>query len=109
MTIKTLMCEALKYLWKIQPGGEQLYDLLLLGPARQTQVKQQVDLIPGKLDLFSFLGGLGLTWPPRGPFGGAAAADQWRPSCTPPAICTAGIVARVPPFLAFNSETDISS
>ena len=45
----------------IQPGGEQLYDLLLLGPARQTQVKQQVDLIPGKLDLFSNLGGLGLT------------------------------------------------
>ena len=45
----------------IQPGGEQFYNLLLLGPARQTQVKQQVDLIPGKLDLFSFLGGLGLT------------------------------------------------
>ena len=33
----------------IQPGGEQLCDLLLLGPACQTQVEQQVDLIPGKL------------------------------------------------------------
>ena len=35
----------------IQPGGEQFYYLLLLGPACQTQVKQHVDLVPGKLDL----------------------------------------------------------
>ena len=35
----------------IQPGGEQFYDIPFLSPACQTQVKQHVDLIPGKLDL----------------------------------------------------------
>ena len=54
-------------------------------------------------------GGMRITWPPRYPWGGAAAAGRC-PSWTPPALC-GHCSFSVPPFLAFNdsfSERDNS-